>query len=42
MRVLVVSAQESFRSVVQAACLRFRDAMISLRLADTAGSSNWR
>lgn len=37
MRVLVVSAHEAFRAAVQAACLRFEGAALSLRLADTVG-----
>lgn len=37
MRVLVVSGHESFRASVQAACLRFDGAPVSLRLADTVG-----
>ncbi len=37
MRVLVISAHESFRLAVQTACMRFDGAIISLRLADTVG-----
>jgi pilus assembly protein CpaE len=36
-RVLVISAHDAFRQQVQAACLRFTDSVISLRLADTVG-----
>ncbi|MCW5619688.1 MAG: AAA family ATPase [Burkholderiales bacterium] len=37
MRVLVISAHETFRQQVQSACLRFTEAVVSLRLADTVG-----
>lgn len=37
MRVLVVSSQENFRLPVQAACLRFDEGIVSMRLADTIG-----
>lgn len=37
MRVLIVSSQESFRLPVQAACLRFDEEIVSMRLADTIG-----
>jgi pilus assembly protein CpaE len=36
-RVLIVSANETFRQQVQAACLHFTEAVVSLRLADTVG-----
>lgn len=37
MRILVISNQESFRQTVQAACLRYTDAIVSLRTADSIG-----
>ncbi len=37
MRILIISSQESFRQMVQAACLRFEDSIISLRTADSIG-----
>jgi pilus assembly protein CpaE len=37
MRVLITSANEGFRQQVQAACLRFTESIVSLRLADTVG-----
>lgn len=37
MRILIISSQESFRQMVQAACLRFADSIISLRTADSIG-----
>jgi pilus assembly protein CpaE len=36
-RVLVISSHDAFRQQVQAACLRFTESVISLRLADTVG-----
>lgn len=37
MRILIISAQELFRQNTQAACLRFEDTLISLRLSDSLG-----
>lgn len=37
MRILVISSQESFRQSVQAACLRYTSAIVSLRTADSIG-----
>jgi len=37
MRVLIISGHENFRQQVQAACLRFTETVVSLRLADTVG-----
>jgi pilus assembly protein CpaE len=36
-RVLVISGHDAFRQQVQAACLRFTESVVSLRLADTVG-----
>ncbi len=37
MRILIISSQESFRQSVQAACLRYAEAIVSLRTADSIG-----
>jgi len=37
MRILVISPHELFRQQTQAACLRFKEALISMRLADSIG-----
>lgn len=37
MRILIISAQELFRQSTQAACLRYGESMVSLRLSDSIG-----
>lgn len=37
MRILIISNNESFRQTVQAACLRYEHALISIRTADSIG-----
>lgn len=37
MRILIISGNESFRQSVQAACLRYEDAIITIRTADSIG-----
>lgn len=37
MRILIISAQELFRQATQAACLRFEQTLVSLRLSDSLG-----
>src|SRR5690554_3865054 len=39
MRILIISGNESFRQSVQAACLRYEDAIITIRTADSIGQS---
>lgn len=37
MRILIISSQDHFRQAVQAACLRYTEAIVSLRTADSIG-----